>query len=240
VAAATPSESEAGPVRHTAPKLVDLSHAIEHGMVTYPGLPTPVISVYLGREESRGRYAPGTEFQIGRIEMVANTGTYVDAPSHRLVQGADLAALSLARLAGLQGEVIRAANRAGRGIDASFFGGRELSGKAVLVHTGWDVHFGTGHYADGHPYLTEDAARHLSAAEAVLVGIDSLNIDDTADGRRPVHTTLLGQGIPIVEHLTHLEDLPDRGFLFFAVPPRVKGLDSFPVRAFALLEGSWI
>ncbi len=214
--------------------LIDLSHAIEHGLVTYPGLPAPVISDHLSREESRTRYTPPTEFQIGRIDMVANTGTYVDAPFHRFVKGVDVARLPLSSLADLPGVVVRAASKRERAIDADAFAGIGAAGKAVLIHTGWDVHFGTPRYFEGHPFLTEEAALLLARTGAALVGIDSLNIDDTNDGRRPVHTILLRAGIPIAEHLTNLGQVPDLDFRFFAVPARVRGLGSFPVRAFCI------
>ena len=221
-----------------APRLVDLSHEIEHGMVTYPGLPAPVISDWLGRSASTRRYAPGTTFQIGKIELLANTGTYIDAPFHRYEDGADVAGYTLAAVADLPGLVVRATQRAGggRALDLDLFRGREVRGKAVLVHTGWDAHWRTERYGIGHPFMTRAAAELLVAAGAVLVGIDSLNIDDAADGTRPAHTLLLGAGIPIVEHLCRLGDVPDQGFRFYAVPPRVRGMGSFPVRAFARIE----
>jgi len=214
-------------------RLVDLSHEIEHGMVTYPGLATPVISDWLSRDASRAKYAPGTTFQIGKIEMIANTGTYLDAPFHRHARGGDIAVFPLDAVADLEGLVVRATARPGRGLDAAVFRDRDVGGKAVLVHTGWDAHWRTPAYGSGHPFLTRDAARHLVEAGAALVGIDSLNIDDDKDGTRPAHTLLLGAGIPIVEHMTNLGSLPDAGFRFFAVPPKVKGMGSFPVRAFA-------
>ena len=214
-------------------RFVDLSHEIEHGMVTYPGLASPVISDWLSRDASRAKYAPGTTFQIGKIEMIANTGTYMDAPFHRHADGADIAAYPLEAVADLEGLVVRATARAGRGLDAGVFRGRDVRGKAVLVHTGWDAHWRTAAYGSGHPFLTRDAAQHLVGAGAALVGIDSLNIDDDKDGTRPAHTILLGAGIAIVEHMTNLGALPDTGFHFFAVPPKVKGMGSFPVRAFA-------
>ena len=214
-------------------RFLDLSHTIEHGMTTYPGLPGPIVCDYLSREASRARYAPGVEFQIGKIEMVANTGTYVDAPFHRYAAGKDLSQLPLASLAGLDAIVIRGAG--GRAIDRDAFGGRELRGKAVLVRTGWDVHWGTPAYLDGNPYLTGEAAEYLVAAGAALVGIDSLNIDDTRDFARPVHSILLGAEIPIVEHLCQLGPLPESGFRFSAVPAKVAGFGSWPVRAFATL-----
>ncbi len=216
--------------------LVDVSHTVEHGLITYRGLPAPLICDYLSREESRKNYAPGTEFHIGKIEMVANTGTYVDAPFHRYAQGKDLSQLPLSSLANLDGLVIRINPDHGRVIDASVFQGRDLTRKAVLVHTGWSSHWGTEQYFEGHPFLTEDAAAYLRDADVTLVGIDSFNIDDTADGRRPVHTILLGSDIPIVEHMTNLHQLPDQDFRFFAVPVKVKAFGTFPVRAFGLVS----
>lgn len=198
-------------------------------MVTYRGIPAPVISDWLSRDASRARYAPGTEFHIGKIEMAANTGTYLDSPFHRYPEGADLAALRLEQLADLQGVVVRS-------VDPDAFTDRDLNGKAVLVHTGWDRHWRTERYFDGHPYLQEATAHLLVRAGAALVGIDSLNIDATADGRRPVHTILLAVGIPIVEHLRGLEQLPDDGFRFSAVPVKVKRFGSFPVRAYAVVS----
>jgi len=218
-------------------RLVDLSHTVEDGMITYRGIPAPVIRDWLSREASRARYAPGTEFQIGHVELAANTGTYLDSPFHRFPDGEDLAGLRLDQVAELDGVVIRAPVTAGRVVGVESFAGRELEGKAVLIHTGWDVHWRTDRYSEGHPYLTEAAALHLVGAGATLVGIDSLNIDDTADGTRPVHTTLLGAGVPIVEHLRGLEQIPDSGFRFSAVAVKVKGCGSFPVRAFASFAG---
>jgi len=213
-------------------RFVELSHEIEHGMVTYPGLPAPVISDWLSRAASRARYAPGTEFHLGRIEMLANTGTYMDAPSHRFAEGADIAGYALEQVADLPGIVVRTS---GRAVTTAPFAGIDVRGRAVLVHTGWDVHWRSARYGRGNPYLTADAARHLVGAGAALVGIDSLNVDDPDDGARPAHTTLLAAGIPIVEHLCGLDGLPDAGFRFFAVPVRVRGLGSFPVRAFAIV-----
>jgi arylformamidase len=217
--------------------LIDLSHTVEHGLVTYPGLPAPVVSDYLSREQSRRHYSAGTEFHIGRIEMVANTGTYLDSPFHRFAEGRDLSELPLASLANLAGVVVRAVESGARAVDRAAVAGfdpEDLKGKAVLVHTGWDRYWRTEEYFAGHPFLTADAADLLCAAGAALVGIDSLNIDDTADGARPVHTRLLGAGVPVVEHLCNLSALPDAGFRFFAVPVKVKGMGTFPVRAFAL------
>ncbi|MGH7530470.1 MAG: cyclase family protein [Gemmatimonadales bacterium] len=217
------------------PRLIDLSHPIESGMITYPDLPAPTISDWLSREQSRERYAAGTTFHIGRIEMVANTGTYIDAPFHRLADGPDIADLALAAVADVPGVVVRAAAAAGRALEPAVFRDVDVRGRAVLVHTGWDRHWRTPAYGSGNPFLTRAAAVLLVERGAALVGIDSLNIDDPADGTRPAHTLLLEAGIPIVEHLTNLAALPEHGFRLFAVPPPVRGLGSFPVRAFALV-----
>jgi kynurenine formamidase len=216
--------------------LIDLSHAVEDGMITYKGLPAPIITDHLSREESRSRYAPGTEFQIGKIEMVANTGTYLDSPFHRYADGKDLSELPLTSLVNLDGVVVRTVNSSARAITSAAFNDVAVKGKAVLVHTGWDAHWRTERYSEGYPFLTRDAAEHLAKSEAVLVGIDTFNIDDTADGSRPVHTILLGAGIPIIEHMRGLAQLPDAGFKFFAAPVKVKSFGTFPVRAFAIIE----
>jgi kynurenine formamidase len=218
-------------------RLIDLSHEIEHGMVTYRGLPSPTVSDWLSREASSARYAPGTTFQIGKIELLANTGTYIDAPFHRYEHGRDVAGYALEAVADLTGVVVRANVGAKRAIDPAHFKSADAKGKAVLVHTGWDKHWRSDTYSSGqHPFLTRDAAEYLATAGAMLVGIDSLNIDDDKDGTRPAHTILLGAGVAIVEHMTNLASLPDVGFRFFAVPPRVRGMGSFPVRAFARLD----
>jgi len=217
-------------------RFIDLSHTIEHGMITYKGLPAPLICDHLSREASRALYAPGTEFQIGRIDMVANTGTYLDSPYHRHAHGADLAALELDSLAELDAVLVRVTGMAGRAIGREAFLPFTVSGKAVLVQTGWSAHWRTDQYFENHPFLTEAAAQWLQQQGARLVGIDSYNIDDTADGRRPVHTILLGAGIPIVEHLRGLEQLPVEGFRFSAVPVKVKGMGTFPVRAYATVS----
>jgi kynurenine formamidase len=216
--------------------LVDVSHVIETGMITYRGLPAPLICDFLSREQSRSLYAAGTEFQIGKIEMVANTGTYLDAPFHRYANGKDVSEISLECLANLGGVVIPANLANGRAIPRDIFGDEELRGKAVLVRTGWDRHWRTDQYFEGHPFLTRDAAEYLVEAGAALVGIDSLNIDDTGDLTRPVHSILLAVGVPIVEHLRGLAQLPADGFRFFAVPVKVKGMGTFPVRAFGWVE----
>ena len=213
-------------------RLVDLSHAVEDGMTTYPGLPGPVVADHLTREESRARYAPGTEFHIGRIEMVGNTGTYLDTPFHRYADGHDLAGIPLAAVAGVPGIVVDAP---GPAVRAEAFAGLDLGGKAVLVRTGWSRHWRTPEYGGPeHPYLDATAAELLVDAGPTLVGIDSVNIDGTAGGERPVHTALLGAGIYVLEHLTALDQIDAPGFEVFAVPVKVSGLGTFPVRAFAL------
>jgi kynurenine formamidase len=216
--------------------LVDVSHVIEHGMITYKGLPAPLICDFLSREQSRSHYAPGTEFHIGKIEMVANTGTYLDSPFHRYPNGKDLSELPLERLANLHGVVISGDLSQSRAIGRTVFQGHDLRGKAVLVRTGWDVHWRTDQYFEGHPFLTQDAAEYLLDAGVALVGIDSLNIDDTGDLSRPAHSLLLAAEVPIVEHLRGLSRLPGAGFRFFAVPVKVKNMGTFPVRAFGLVE----
>jgi len=214
---------------------MDLSHAVHDGLVTYPGLPAPEITDHLSREASAGKYAPGVTFQIGRISLVANTGTYLDSPWHRYAEGADLSGLSLDALVDLDGVLLRTAGSAKRGIDMLELAPLDPRGKAVLLHTGWDVHFGTPAYAREAPFLTDAGAAWLVEHGAVLVGIDSINIDDMGDARRPAHSRLLGAGIPIVEHLRGLEQLPASGFRFSAAPPRIQGLGTFPVRAYAIV-----
>ena len=214
-------------------RLIELNHVIEDGMVTYKGLPAPVICDYWSREASRANYAEGTEFQMGRIDMVANTGTYLDTPFHRYVDGDDLAALPLDRVTALPGIVV---STTAITIDATVFAGLDVRGAAVLVHTGWDRHWRTDTYFANHPYLTADAAEALRDGGAALVGIDSHNIDDVSGNTRPVHSVLLAAGIPIVEHMTGLDQLPPRGFRFFAAPPRIKGMGTFPVRAHAIID----
>ena len=219
--------------------IVDLSHAIEHGTITYPGLPGPVISDHLSREASRERYAPGYEFQIGRIDMVSNTGTYLDTPFHRFPDGHDLSALDPARVAAVPGIVVD-----GGGVGAQEIGpdalatveGLDIAGRAVLFRTGWDRHWGTDRYGEpDHPYLAAAVAERLAEAGAAVVGIDSVNIDDTRTGERPVHTALLAAGVPIVEHLTGLDRIAGRPFTFFAVPPAIRRMGTFPVRALAVI-----
>jgi kynurenine formamidase len=214
-----------------ATRFIDVSHTVEHGMVTYKGLPAPIICDWMSREESRSRY-DGAEFQIGKIEMVANTGTYVDSPFHRYADGKDISDLPLESLAELECLVVRVDVRAGSAIDLVPLTTPAVRGKAVLFNTGWDRHWRADAYFEGHPHLTERAALWLVEAGAALVGIDSLNIDDTSTGARPVHTTLLGNNIPIVEHLRGLDQVPERGARFSAVPVKVKGCGSFPVRAY--------
>jgi len=216
--------------------LVDLSHTIEHGMITYAGLPEPVISDFLSREASRSRYASGTEFHIAGINMVGNTGTYIDAPSHRFESGKDIAAIDLQSVANISAVTLRAIGR--RSIEAADIRDLQLRDKALLIHTGWGQHWRTEKYwSNQHPFVTRGAAELLAKSGLKVVGIDSYNIDDATDGTRPAHTELLRAGILIVEHLTNLEALPQSGAIrFFAVPPRVRGLSSFPVRAFAIVD----
>ena len=217
------------------PEIIDLSHPIADGTITYPGLPGPVISDHLTREASRERYAPGYEFQIGRIDMVANTGTYLDTPFHRFGDGHDLAGLDPARVHDVPGIVVdaTAATEAG----PALLEGLDLAGRAVLFHTGWDAHWETERYgAAGHPFLAVPTAALLVEGGASVVGIDSVNIDDTRTGERPIHTALLGAGIPIVEHLCGLGDIRGRAFTFTALPPAVVGMGTFPVRAVAVIR----
>lgn len=218
-------------------RLVDVGHVIRDGMITYPGLPGPSITDHLTREASRAVYAPGTEFHIGRVSMVANTGTYVDAPSHRFADGADLASLPLERTVDLDGVVVRVVESHSRAVDQAAFAASDVRGKAVLIHTGWDRHWDTEAYgSERHPFLTADGATWLAQNGAALVGIDSLNIDDKTDGSRPAHTTLLRAGIPIVEHLRGLDQLPPRGFRFYAAPLAIEGIGTIPVRAYAVVD----
>lgn len=216
-------------------KLVDLSHTVEDGMITYKGLPAPIICDFLSREASRAHYGEGTEFHIGKIELVANTGTYVDAPFHRYADGIDLAELPLASLVDLDGVVIRVAQEV-TAIAIAALEKVNVAGKAVLFHTGWACHWRTDQYYEGHPYLTEETALALRDRGAALVGIDSYNIDDVHDARRPVHTILLGANIPICEHMTNLDQLPDSNFRFHAAPVKVKNFGTFPVRAYAVIN----
>ena len=216
------------------PTVIDLSHPIGDGTITYPGLPGPVISDHLSREESRARYADGYEFQIGRIDMVANTGTYLDTPFHRFADGHDLAGLDLARVAAVPGVLIDATGT--QEVDEEQFAGLDVAGRAVLVHTGWSQHWGSERYGDAsHPFLGQSAAKLLVDRGAAVVGIDSVNIDDTRTGERPIHTMLLAAEIPIVEHLRGLDELSGQDFTFFALPPAVSGMGTFPVRAIAVL-----
>lgn len=218
--------------------LVDLSHTIRAGLVTYPGLPAPTISDHLTREASRDVYAAGTEFAIGAITMVGNTGTYIDSPFHRYENGADLAGLDLNTLVDLPTVVVHRRDVVARSVDVSELPDDIDAGCAVLIDTGWDRHFGTAAYGVDAPFLSEAATELLVSRRVALVGIDSANIDDAspaAAGRRPIHTALLGNGIHVVEHLTNLATLPARGARFTAVPPRVEGFGTFPVRAYATI-----
>ncbi|MEV4686393.1 cyclase family protein [Microbacterium sp. LWH3-1.2] len=220
-------------------RVVDLSHPIRAGLVTYPGLPAPTITPHLTREDSRARYAPGTEFAMDVIHMIGNTGTYLDSPFHRYADGSDLAGLDLSSLVGLRAEVFHledAWDTSRRGIRSATLADRDVRGAAVLLHSGWDRWFGQPEYGVGAPFLAGEAAQWLIDAGVVLVGIDSVNIDDTeSGGERPAHSLLLGAGVHVVEHLTNLGSLPPRGARFTAAPPAVEGFGTFPVRAFAEL-----
>ncbi|MDF1644530.1 MAG: cyclase family protein [Pseudomonadales bacterium] len=217
-------------------KLIDLSHTIEDGLVTYKGLPAPIICDYLSRENSKEIYAKGTTFQIGKIEMCSNTGTYLDSPFHRYENGNDISELSLESVAGLDAIKIIVPETV-TAISREYFQNHHVSGKAVLIQTNWSSHWNTEQYYEGHPYLTEDAARYLKDNGAVLVGIDTYNIDDVSGKERPVHSILLGSDILIVEHLSNLKLTPSDNFKFYAVPVKVKGFGTFPVRAFAEIPG---
>jgi arylformamidase len=214
--------------------IVDLSHVLADGTVTYPGLPAPVISDHLSRADSHTRYAPGYEFQIGRIDMVSNTGTYLDTPFHRFADGHDLAGLDPARVADVPGVMVDAGDP--QEIGPESLDGVEVAGRAVLFRTGWSQHWETPRYGEpDHPYLAAATASRLVAEGAAVVGIDSLNIDGTRNRERPVHTILLEAGIPIIEHMCSLADVGDRPFRFFAVPPAITGMGTFPVRALAFV-----
>lgn len=247
-----PGPGSGAPSHPGGGRLLDLSHGIRSGMPIYPGLPAPRVEDHMGFEASREHYDPGVEFRIGRMELVGNTGTYLDAPGHRIRDGSDIGAVSISRLADLPGLLLRVPVEEGRAVgleriqEAIRSGGHgmaaegtgstgALRGRAVLLHTGWDARWGTPGYFEDHPFLTRDGAELLRDGGAVLVGMDTLNVDNTTDGARPVHTILLGAGIPIVENLTGLDQLPDRGFVFSAVPAKVSGMTSFPVRAWARL-----
>ena len=219
-----------------ATRLIDLSHVIEEGMITFKGLPGPHICDYWTREASAAHYDDGSSFHIGRIDMIANTGTYVDSPFHRYADGHDLSELPLGSLADLEGIVVRQPYAQGLAVDVAAFAGLDVRDRAVLVHTGWDRHWRTETYFTDHPFLTASAADWLVANGAAFVGIDSHNIDDTRARSRPIHSGLLGADIPIGEHLTNLGALPDTGFRFSAVPPKVMGMGTFPVRAWAKIS----
>ncbi|HSL10317.1 MAG TPA: cyclase family protein [Actinomycetota bacterium] len=216
-------------------RIEDLSHVVVDGMTTYPGLPGPHITDHLTREASRAHYAAGTEFHIGRIDMVANTGTYLDTPAHRFAGATDLANTPLERMVELDAVVVNAVGRRAIGVD--ILADRDVGGRAVLFRTDHARRWATEAYLVDHPYVVAEAAAWLVDHGAELVGIDSLNIDDTSGGERPAHTALLDAGIPIVEHLTNLDRLPDDGFRFSAAPVAVRGMGTFPVRAYAVIPG---
>ncbi len=224
----------AGPADPDRRRWIELSHVISAGLTTLPGLPVPEITPHLTRAASREVYAPGTEFAIDRITMVGNTGTYLDSPFHRYPDGADLAGLPLERLADLPAVVVRTAGSGVRTVGVDALEGLGVAGRAVLLHTGGDAHWATPQYAVDAPHLSGAGAQWLVDHGAALVGIDAINIDAmTPAGERPAHTLLLAAGIPIVEHLTGLENLPVTGARFTAAPPRVSAFGTFPVRAYA-------
>jgi kynurenine formamidase len=214
-------------------RLVELSHLIEPGITTVPGLPGPVITPHLTREASRTHYAPGTEFAIDQVTMVGNTGTYLDTPFHRYGHGHDLGDLPLDKVADLPAVVVRTTESGSRAVDIEAVSAFDVAGKAVLLHTGGDRDFGTPAYTESAPFLTAAATEWLVDHDAALVGIDSVNIDDLEDPTRPAHTLLLDADIPVVEHLTGLDQVPEHGARFTAAPPRFAGFGTFPVRAFA-------
>ena len=214
-------------------KLIDLSHTIFDGLITYKGLPAPIICDFLSREDSKSKYEEGTEFQIGKIEMVSNTGTYIDCPFHRYGHGKDLSEVELDAFANLDAITINAVGALEIGIN--YFKGKEIRNRAVIVRTDWSKHWNTDAYFENHPFIDREAAEYLRDCGVKLVGIDSHNIDDTRGNSRPVHTVLLGSEILIVEHMCNLDALPEAGYLFSAVPPKFKGVGTFPVRAFATL-----
>ena len=217
------------------PQHIDLSHVITDGMATYPGLPVPIIADHLSREAAEEIYGPGITFHIGLITICTNTGTYLDVPFHRFADGHDLTELALERVAAVPAVCLD--RRGTTAIELTAADLAELAGHAVLIRTDHSTKFGTDAYARDHPHLTESAASALVEAEVACVGIDSLNIDGTATGDRPVHTTLLGAEIPIVEHLTNLSVLPTgAACTFTAVPPKIEGAGTFTVRAFATLD----
>lgn len=232
---AAPTHTTAPALEH-APTYVDLSHSIESGMFTGKGLPASLICDHLSRHDPQQHRGEGTTFQIGRIDMVANIGTCIHTPCHRHAAGDDLAGLDLARVSGVPGVLVRVAGALEQPIDWHAFAAVQCGGRAVLIHTGWDRHWGTPRYFERHPFLTKKAALHLRDQGALLVGIDSFNIDDTRTATRPVHSVLLDAGIPIIEHMTHLDALPLQGFHLHATPPRIVGMGTFPVRAHATLE----
>lgn len=217
-------------------QFIDLSHDIKGGQVTYKGLPAPLVCDYLSRSASEKHYAPGVTFQIGRIDMVSNTGTYIDTPFHRYEHGKDLSSIDLSAVTGLEGIVLPFPYQRFARIDYQDLKGLKLKNKAVLFHTGWDSHWGTDQYFEGHPFLTRSAAEFLLDQQVKLAGIDSFNIDDVRDGERPVHSILLRHEILIAEHLCNLGAIAARPFTFHAVPPKVRGMGTFPVRAYATIE----
>jgi arylformamidase len=219
-----------------AMRIIELSHPIEPGMPTYPGLPEPEWSTFTSREASAQRLGTGVSFDIGALSIVANTGTYVDTPWHYHEGMADLATMPADRLVDVPIVVVAVPGGGPIGPEALGEPGR-LSGAAVLLHTGWSKHWGSAEYtAEGRtPHLTAGAVLALLQARPALVGLDAHNVDDTRDPTRPAHHGLLRAGIPILEHLTGLDAVPETGARLTALPPPIRGLGSFPVRAVAVL-----
>jgi len=216
-------------------RFIDLSHAIVSGASGYPGFPVARIEPWLSHSASRSIYAGQAEFEISRVFMVGNTGTYIDSPYHRYPTGTDIAGLALESVASVPGICLDAALAAdGRSVGLAL--PDEVRGNALLIRTGWDGRWGTERYWEPGPIIDLSLARRIVEAGVALVGVDFWNVDDSADPARPAHTTLLAAGIPIVEHLTGLVDLPPRGFRFSAVPASIRGAASMPVRAFAEID----
>jgi kynurenine formamidase len=217
-------------------RFIEVSHTIEAGMKTYPGLPVPEVEVLLDHESSRARYDGKSEFLIASLHLCGNTGTYVDSPLHRHRGGTDLAGLRLELLAHVPAVVVNAPAGLERGIAAAAFRDIEVRDRAVLVRTEWSRFWRTPQYFEPNPHLTREACEYLAKEGARFVGIDSLNIDDIGDLSRPAHTILLGAGIPVCEHMTNLAAAPAGGSWLHAVPIAWKGGATFPVRAYLMVE----
>lgn len=214
---------------------VELSHEIENGMPSYPGIPGPHISALLDHEASRARYDNQAEFYLGMIEVAGNTGTYIDSPFHRDPTGDDLSQIPLEAVAGVSAVVVDCEMDVDRAVDVEATPG-EIAGRAVLVRTRWDTRWGSEEYWSSGPFLSASTVKLLAEARPALVGVDFSNVDDTDDPARPAHTQLLRANVLVLEHLCNLYLLPPTGARIYAVPLRIKGGASFPVRAFAELS----